>query len=66
MLSCKAVATNSLKKTFVLDVWFGCDCVYCKIKHLSNIDEMQRVSKKKYAKGFKSRGNILGQSASKC
>ena len=24
----------------MLDVWVGCDCVCCKIEHLSNIDEI--------------------------
>ena len=26
----------------MLDVWFGCDCICCKIEHLSNIDEIFR------------------------
>ena len=43
MLSCKAVATNSLKKTFVLDVWFDGQSVYSKIEHLSNIDEIWHI-----------------------
>ena len=25
-----------------MDLWFGCDCVCCKIEHLSNIDEIFR------------------------
>ena len=32
MLSRKAFATNSLKYTFVWDVWFGRDCVCFKIE----------------------------------
>ena len=39
MLSCKAFATNSLKLTFVWDVWFDGQIIYSKIEHLSNIDE---------------------------
>ena len=40
MLSRKAFATNSLKLTFVLDVWFGSACVCSNIERLSNIDEI--------------------------
>ena len=40
ILSCKTFETNSLKLIFVLDVWFGCDCVCSNIEHLSNIDEI--------------------------
>ena len=39
MLSCKAFVTNSLKLTFVWDVWFDGQIIYSKIEHLSNIDE---------------------------
>ena len=36
----KAFARNSLIWKFLLDVWFGLDCVYSNIEHLSNIDEI--------------------------
>ena len=39
-LSRKAFETNSLKQTFVLDVWFHGQIVYSNIEHLSNIDEI--------------------------
>ena len=41
MLSRKAFVTNSLKWTFVLDVWFDGQIGYSKIEHLSNIDEIR-------------------------
>ena len=41
MLSRKTFATYSLKLTFVLDVWFGCDCVCSNIEHLLNNDEIK-------------------------
>ena len=40
MLSRKAFATNSLKSTFVWDVWFHSQIVYSTIEHLSNINEI--------------------------
>ena len=40
IISWKTFETNSLKLIFVLDVWFGCDCVCSNIEHLSNIDEI--------------------------
>ena len=65
MLSCKAFATNSLKWKFLLDVWFGRDCVSCNIEHLSNINEIvlwwnQRIRMKKKYKimMFKKESNV--------
>ena len=40
MLSGKTFATNSLKQTFMWEVWFDGQIVYSKIEHLSNIDEI--------------------------
>ena len=37
----RTFATDLLKQTFVLDVWFSRDCVCFKIEHLSYINEMQ-------------------------
>ena len=44
MLTRKRLSRNSLKYTFVLDAWFGHDCICSNIEHLSNIDEMRQYS----------------------
>ena len=43
MLSRKAFTTNSLKQTFVWDIWFEDQTVYGKTEHLSDIDEIHRI-----------------------
>ena len=47
MLSRKTFATNSLKYTFVWDVWFHGQIVYSSIEHLSNINEIITFAEKK-------------------
>ena len=48
MLSRKTFATNLLKQTFVLDVWFHSQILYTKTENLSNIDEIwYRITPKK-------------------
>ena len=50
MLLRRAFATNSLKQTFVWDVWFDGQNVYSNIEHLSNIDEMCNGRSGQYVK----------------
>ena len=40
LLSHKTFATNSLKKTFVWDVWFDAQIVYFNIEHPSIINKI--------------------------
>ena len=51
MSSRKTFATNSLKKTFVWDVWFHHQMVYSNIEHPSIIKKMNNDDNRQKAKG---------------
>ena len=48
----QGIATISLKQTFEWYVWFDGQIVYIKIEHLSNINEIYKISGTFLSKGY--------------